>query len=116
MLITRKLKANSSKNCSNNQKTMNSTYLENLLSSEKFRQGLETYLTTDFIRGYKQRRRKKIDNFIEKLKKDNFFNQDLTKLTDYLENNPKCKLPWSNKELMAAKNCVKTLIQQRKAA
>lgn len=110
----RKLKANSAKNANNNQKTMNSTYLENLLSSERFRNGLEQYLNTDFINGYKMRRRKKIDNFIDKIKKENFFNQDLVKLTNYLENNPKCKLPWSNKELMAAKNCVMSLIDQHK--
>jgi hypothetical protein len=93
---------------------MNSTYLENLLSSEKFRSGLESYLNTDFIRGYKMRRRKKIDNFIDKLKKDNFFNQNLEKLRNYLENNPKCKLPWSNKELNAAKTCVLQLIHNKK--
>lgn len=93
---------------------MNSTYLENLLSSEKFRQGLEIYLNTDFIKGYKMRRRKKIDNFIEKLKKDKAMSQNHTKLADYLENNPKCKLPWSNKELQAAKECVLQLIRAKK--
>lgn len=95
---------------------MNSTYLENLLSSEKFRSGLEGYLNSDFIKGYKNRRRKKIDNFIEKLKKDNFFGGKLDVLTNYLENNPKCKLPWSNKELNAAKDCVMQLIRQKKEA
>jgi hypothetical protein len=111
----KKLKATSNKN-SNNQKTMNSTYLENLLSSERFRQGLETYLNTDFVKGYKMRRRKKIDNFIEKLKKDKHMSQDHQRLADYLENNPKCKLPWSNKELQAAKDCVLQLIRQKKEA
>lgn len=95
---------------------MNSTYLENLLSSEKFRVGLETYLNTDFVKGYKMRRRKKIDNFIEKLKKDKSMSQNHQKLADYLENNPKCKLPWSNKELQAAKDCVLQLIRQKKEA
>ena len=93
---------------------MNSTYLENLLSSDRFREGLETYLNLDFIKGYKLRRKKKIENFIEKLKKDNFFNQNLEKLTNYLENNPKCKLPWSNKELNSAKTCVMQLIINKK--
>jgi hypothetical protein len=95
---------------------MNSTYLENLLSSERFRQGLEIYLNTDFIKGYKMRRRKKIDNFIEKLKKDKSMSQNHVKLADYLENNPKCKLPWSNKELQAAKDCVLQLIRHKKEA
>jgi hypothetical protein len=93
---------------------MNSTYLENLLSSERFRAGLETYLNTDFIKGYKMRRRKKIDNFIDKLKKDKELSTNSDKLANYLENNPKCKLPWSNKELVAAKTCVLQLIHNKR--
>lgn len=93
---------------------MNSTYLENLLSSERFRGGLETYLNGDFIRGYKMRRKKKIDNFIDKLKKDRELSLNHDRLANYLENNPKCKLPWSNKELIAAKNCVLQLIVHKR--
>lgn len=93
---------------------MNSTYLENLLSSERFRNSLEAYLNQDFVKGYKCRRRKKIDNFIDKLRKDNFFSGDLEKLRDYLENNPKCKLPWSNRELVSAKDCVLELVIMKK--
>lgn len=63
---------------------MNSTYLENLLSSEKFRQGLEKYLKEDFIKGYENRRRKKIDNFIDKLRKDSFLSNNSDELSKYL--------------------------------
>jgi len=93
---------------------MNSRYLENLLSSGVFRDDLTNYLEDQFISNYNERRRKKIDNLVDKLRKkfletSNSFHL----LKDYLEKNSKCKLPWSNYELELAKQCVILLIQEK---
>ena len=97
-----------------NQKTMNSKYLENLLSSRLFREDIKKYLEELFIDNYNERRRKKIDNLVDKLRKK-FLNlpDSYQPLKDYLEKNSKCKLPWSNYELQLAKDCVMQLVYQK---
>lgn len=82
----KKMKAQSKKNLPN-QKTMNSKYLDSLLSSSVFCVDLEQFLDQHFIENYTSRRRKKIDNLVEKLRKKFLLSdvQDrLTELTDYL--------------------------------
>ena len=98
-----------------NQKTMNSKYLDNLLSSERFRQDLDLFLDMNFLPNYTDRRRKKIDNLVDKLRKKFLDNGDssLTDLRNYLEKNSKCKLPWSNYELQLARKSVKELLSQK---
>lgn len=97
----KKLKGNGPKKGVPNQKTMNSKYLENLLSSQLFREDLKAFLEKLFVENYNDRRRKKIDNLIDKLRKK--FLESATPsyedLKNYLEKNSKCKLPWSNYEL-----------------
>ena len=98
-----------------NQKTMNSKYLENQLTSDKFRVDLSEFLDKKFLRNYEEKRIKKIENFVEKIEKK-FFTQevpDIEALKDYLERNSKCKLPWSNYELKLARQSVLLLLDQR---
>lgn len=106
----------SNKKCIPNQKTMNSKYLDNLLSSPLFRQDLDIFLDMNFLCNYTSRRRKKIDNLVEKLKKKFLLTDEqdsLSELTDYLQKNSKCKLPWSNYELQLAQKSVKQLLNQK---
>ena len=94
---------------------MNSKYLENLLTSKLFEKDLINFLEKNFIKIYEEKRIKKIENFVEKIQKK-FFESgdpDLSALKDYLENNSKCKLPWSNYELKLAKSSVMQLLQQK---
>jgi len=52
-----------------NQKTMNSKYLENLMSSPKFCKDLIEFLENKFIRQYEEKRSKKIENLVDRIKK-----------------------------------------------
>jgi len=52
-----------------NQKTMNSKYLENLMSSQKFCKDLIEFLENKFIRQYEEKRSKKIENLVDRIKK-----------------------------------------------
>lgn len=98
-----------------NQKTMNSKYLDNLLKSRKFREDLALFLDLHFLPNYTERRRKKIDNLVDKLKKKFIEdkNKSLSDMRNYLEKNSKCKLPWSNYELQLARNSVKQLLDEK---
>lgn len=112
----RKIKDSDQKS-SAHQKTMNSRYLENLMVSTKFCDDLISYLETSFVSAYAEKRVLKIHNFIEKLTKKFFSNSqvDIQALKYYLQQNSKCKLPWSNSELLIAKATVISLYNQRTA-
>lgn len=100
-----------------NQKTMNSKYLENLMTSKKFCSDLMDYLDKKFVSSYEDKRLVKIESFVDKVKTKflEVETPNLEELKYYLERNSKCKLPWSNYELKIAKQNVLQLYKQRMA-
>ena len=97
-----------------NPKTINARYVQNVLKSELFLRDFNVYLKKDFISDYSMSREFKIGKLIEKCQ-DMLVKQKLgfDAIKDYVENNPKCKLPWTNQELYAAQLSVNELIDIR---
>lgn len=97
-----------------NPRTINSKYVSNVSKSELFLEHFTQYLNNDFIEDYHKTVEFKINKVIEKCleltgkKKSNSAN-----VKKYIEDNPKCKLPWSMKELNNAKLSVLDLINKR---
>jgi hypothetical protein len=97
-----------------NPKTINQKYVLNVIQSELFLDHFQQYLHNDFIKDYLKTVEFKITKVIEKcyelvIKKKNGVNMVKT----YVENNPKCKLPWSYKELESARVSVLDMINKK---
>lgn len=107
------MKINGRGKVQSSQKTMNSRYLNNLLKSRLFAADLLKFLEHRFITKYTERRIKKVENLVEKLRKKFFLpeGEQIQELCTYLEKDSKCKLPWSNYELRLAKKSVIELAQ-----
>lgn len=97
-----------------NPKTINSKYVQNVSKSELFLEHFTQYLSNDFIEDYCKTVEFKINKVIEKcLELVSKKNKGSTTVKLYIEKNPKCKLPWSTKELVNAKLSVLDLINKR---
>jgi hypothetical protein len=81
------------------------------MKSNVFLKDFNQYLDKDFMEDYAKSREYKISKVLEKcydyLEKKK---SGSVKVKDYIENNPKCKLPWSDKELLVAQNSVNMLL------
>jgi hypothetical protein len=95
-----------------NPKTINSRYVSNIMKSQIFQSHFEDFLENQFITDYNKTREFKIQKVVEKCyecynkKKGGGFEE----VQRYIEQNPKCKLPWSNNELVSARESVKQLL------
>ena len=99
-------------------KSLNTTYIDLILSSDKFRNDTIDYLETVFLKESRTSRTQKIYKLISKLnsiasavceKNANLpIHQQIeavsTKIYDYLVVNPKSKLPWGDNELKEARD------------
>jgi len=97
-----------------NPKTINAKYVQNVTKSENFLADFKNYLDKEFIKDYSKTIDFKIGKVIEKCyelisKKRNGINN----VKEYVEENPKCKLPWTHRELDAARNSVMDLIENK---
>lgn len=98
-----------------NPKTINSKYVTNVLKSKLFLQNFQDFLGNHFMTDYNKSREYKIQKVVEKCyecftKKNRGGYEEVQK---YVEKNPKCKLPWSDQELEAARKCVRELIEKK---
>lgn len=97
-----------------NPKTINAKYVQNVTRSEVFLADFRDYLEKEFIKDYSKTIDFKIGKVIEKCndlisKKRN----GIANVKDYVEQNPKCKLPWTHRELDAARISVRDLIDNK---
>ena len=96
-----------------NPKTINSRYVLNIMKSEVFYNHFVEFLDNFFVMDYNKTREFKIEKVVQKCeesfqkKKGNFGYDEVRK---YVEQNPKCKLPWSDKELKSAQESVRQLL------
>lgn len=95
-----------------NPKTINSRYITNIMKSDVFKTHFEDFLEHYFILDYSKSREFKIQKVVEKCyecfskKRGGGFEE----VQKYIEQNPKCKLQWSDQELIAARESVKQLL------
>merc|ERR1711937_1052899 len=82
-------------------KTITLGFLKNIVASNKFKEEFRHYIENNFIHHQHKSRKAKINKVITACKKyvknDDEINYE--ELINYVERNPKCKLPWSDKEL-----------------
>lgn len=107
-------KAKKGGQCLFNPKTINSRYVSSIMKSPKFVKDFNDYLENEFMEDYGKTREYKISKVLEKCydfleKKKSGAN----KIKEYIENNPKCKLPWSDRELNTAKSSVYQLLNHK---
>ena len=98
-----------------NPKTINSKYVTNIMKSTRFREDFEDFLHKKFILDYNKSRKFKIQKVVEKCIE--CFNKKkgggIEEVQKYIERNPKCKLPWSDRELVAARQSVDQLLKNK---
>lgn len=98
-----------------NPKTINSRYVTNIMKSELFKAHFQDFLENQFVTDYNKSREFKIQKVVEKCyecfgkKKGGGFEE----VQRYIEQNPKCKLPWSDNELVSARESVKQLLANK---
>jgi hypothetical protein len=98
-----------------NPKTINSRYVTNIMKSILFKAHFEDFLENQFVTDYNKSREFKIQKVVEKCyecfnKKKGGGYEEVQK---YIEQNPKCKLPWSDTELVSARESVKQLLANK---
>lgn len=98
-----------------NPKTINSRYVTNIMKSGLFKAHFEDFLENQFVTDYNKSREFKIQKVVEKCyecfnKKKGGGYEEVQK---YIEQNPKCKLPWSDSELISARESVKQLLANK---
>lgn len=98
-----------------NPKTINSRYVTNIMKSALFKAHFEDFLENQFVTDYNKSREFKIQKVVEKCyecfnKKKGGGYEEVQK---YIEQNPKCKLPWSDSELVSARESVKQLLANK---
>jgi DNA-dependent RNA polymerase auxiliary subunit epsilon len=99
-----------------NPKTINTKYVSNIMKSNKFHTDFTDFLEHHFLDDYKKTRQFKIQKVVEKCyecfgKKKGSGGFD--EVQKYIEQNPKCKLPWSDIELVHARDSVKMLLYNK---
>lgn len=100
--------------CLFNPKTINTRYVASIMKSKKFVNDFNDYLENEFMNDYSESRKYKITKVLEKCY--DFLNKKKTgamKVKEYIELNPKCKLPWSDLELTTAKESVYHLLNEK---
>lgn len=100
--------------CLFNPKTINTRYVASIMKSEVFVKDFNEYLENDFMDDYAESRKYKISKVLEKCYE--FLNKKkggAGKIKEYIEENPKCKLPWSDMELNTAKDSVNHLLNEK---
>jgi hypothetical protein len=104
-----------------NPKTVTMAYARNFIKSQTFFRDFDTYLQEIFLIRECLIRDEKIKIVIDKCyniltnSKTNKFSYKtgLSEIQKYLEENSKCKLPWTNIEIVTARSCVKELIEKK---
>jgi hypothetical protein len=84
------------------------------MKSKKFLNDFNYYLDHEFMQDYGKTRDYKISKVLEKCYE--FLDKKKTgavRVKEYIELNPKCKLPWSDKELKIAKESVFQLLTHK---
>jgi DNA-dependent RNA polymerase auxiliary subunit epsilon len=99
-----------------NPKTINTKYVSNIMKSNRFHTDFTEFLEHHFLDDYKKTRQFKIQKVVEKCyecfgKKKGSGGFD--EVQKYIEHNPKCKLPWSDIELVHARDSVKMLLYNK---
>ncbi len=96
-----------------NPSTINSDYISFIKQSEILCSDLAGYISECFISDYRESRSQKLCNVLVKcyeclgLKRKGFDN-----VRKYIEDNPKCKLPWTDLELEYAKTVTLALLKE----
>ena len=94
-------------------KTINTAYIKKISVSDTFLRDFSQYLHYEFMENYKESVEPKINKFIEKCyEQAGNSNSAQTKIQEYVEDNPKCKFPWTQKELNNAKQAVCDLVNK----
>ena len=104
-----------------NPKTVTMAYARNFIKSCTFFRDFDSYLEEIFLIRECMIRDEKIKIVIDKCynilsnSKTNKFSYKagLAEIQKYLEENSKCKLPWTNIEIVTARSCVKELIEKK---
>lgn len=95
-----------------NPKTINTKYVTTIMKSKLFRMDFLSYLNGEFEREYLISMMSKITKVLQKCYKYLESKKvGKTKMQSYIEENAKCKLPWTIRELKLAKDCVLVLIE-----
>ena len=96
-------------------KTITLGFLKNIVASNKFKEEFRHYIENNFIHHQHKNRKSKINKVITASKKYIRNGDEILydELIYYVEHNPKCKLPWSDKELLIAKKHVLDKIKER---
>ena len=100
-----------------NPKTINSKYVISIMKSQTFYDHFLDFLENCFVADYNRTREFKIQKVIEKCN-ECFASKKGTasgyeEVKNYVEKNPKCKLPWSDAELESAKESVRQLLANK---
>lgn len=97
-------------------KTINNTYIQNICKSKLFKTDFSQYLDHQLLGEYQESIKLKIKNLISRWSKDlktSSNREEATrKICEYIEENKKCKLPWSVKEVGEAIKAVNQLFEQ----
>lgn len=87
-------------------KTINNTYIQNICKSKAFKKDFSEYLDKNLLKEYQESIKLKNKNLIARWSKELKASGDRKDasgvICDYIENNKKCKLPWSVKEVTEA--------------
>ena len=108
-------------------KSINTTFIDLVLMSEKFREKASFYLDSVFVQENVSSRRKKIVKIIEKIQvvanqtmnknqklpEDKRLQKTINCIQDYIILNTKSKLPWSNPELFEAKDFAQAILKRQ---
>lgn len=92
-----------------NPTTINSNYVEAVMSCKTFKAEFLNYVDNRFVKDYCRSREAKISRVLEKCLQllIEHPNKGPEMVVDYIMKNKKCKLPWSNRELNQAIESVK---------
>lgn len=94
-------------------KTINNTYIQNICKSRLFKQDFSEYLDRQLLGEYQESIKLKIKNLISRWSKElrtsSNREEAVRGICKYIEENKKCKLPWSVKEVTEAIRAVNQL-------
>lgn len=99
-----------------NPNTINAKYIRFVFKSVAFKEFFDDFVANHFIADYRKNRPNKVRKIIDAVyanlstKKAKQF--QIQNATDYIEKNPKFKLPWSDKELQVCVQSTKEFIQR----
>ena len=97
-----------------NPKTVNPKYISTVAHSKTFIEDIVTYLNNSFFPEYTKSRYYKLERILNSCKDTIGCSQEnILRLKQNIQNNPRFKLPWYDDELKKAMVCVKNYLEMR---